>query len=130
MSQAVNTLYTVAIGDSLSKLAARFYGDASKYPMIAERNSLKAPFTLMINQRLIIPPLTTIAPSQVEEVQVTNAARIPDPSSAPTAGLVPATGGIETITTTASVWYKDWRYWAAIGAGAVILWYITPKLRR
>ncbi len=124
--QAVNTLYTVAIGDSLSKLAAKFYGDPAKYPLIAERNSLQPTSILMIGQRLIIPP----AQSQVEEVQIQNAARIPDPTVAPTGGLPQAAGtGIETITT-ASVWYKDWRYWAAIGAGAVVLWYILPKMRR
>ncbi len=123
--QAVNTLYTVAIGDSLSKLAAKFYGDPAKYPIIAERNALQPTSILMIGQRLIIPP----APSAVEEVQITAAQRIPEGTVAPTGGIVPS-AGVETVTVTASVWYKDWRYWAAIAAGVGILWYFAPKLRR
>ena len=125
--QAVNTLYTVTIGDSLSKLAAKFYGDAAKYPVIAERNNLQPTSILMIGQRLIIPP----AASPVEEVQIQNAQHVPEysPMTAPT-GNLPVNVGIETITSTASVWYKDWRYWAAISAGLIVLWAVAPKLRR
>ncbi len=127
-ANAVNSLYTVAIGDSLSKIAQRFYGDARQYPLIAERNSIQPTAILMIGQRLIIPPLPS-AQSTVEEVQVTNASYVPVPGTAPT-GNLPVAQGIETITTTASVWYKDWRYWAAIAGVAAALWMFAPKSRR
>lgn len=115
-ANAVNTLYTVAVGDSLSKLATRFYGDPAKFALIAERNNLQPTSILMIGQRLIIPP-----------------AVVPQ-STAPTgdAQLTVVDGqSIETVTATASVWYKDWRYWVAIGAGTLVLGYFIKRgLRR
>lgn len=119
MSAAVNTLYTVSVGDSLSKLAAKFYGDSALYPKIAERNNLNANSILMIGQRIIIPPLQSEA---LEEVQVT-AQRLPVP------GEPDVQNTIETVTTTASVWYKDWRYWAGIGLGLGVVWYLTKGKR-
>lgn len=122
---SVDTLYTVVVGDSLSKLAARFYGDATKYPIIAARNNVNPSAILLAGARLIIPAIG----NRVEEVQVTDAPRLPiAPSAGPTGGL-PAPQGIETIVSTASVWYKDWRYWAAITAGVGILWYFTGRRR-
>ena len=53
------TMYTVTSGDSLSKIAKSFYGDAGKYPVIFEANKpmLKDPDKIYPGQVLRIPPL-------------------------------------------------------------------------
>ncbi|RMG19518.1 MAG: peptidoglycan-binding protein LysM [Bacteroidetes bacterium] len=50
--------YTVARGDSLSKIAKKFYGNAMKYPVIFEANKpmLKDPNLIYPGQVLRIPP--------------------------------------------------------------------------
>ena len=50
--------YTVASGDSLSKIAKEFYGDPMKYPVIFEANKpmLKDPDKIYPGQVLRIPP--------------------------------------------------------------------------
>lgn len=52
-------MYTVQRGDSLSKIAKEFYGDAMKYPVIFEANQpmLKDPDKIYPGQVLRIPPL-------------------------------------------------------------------------
>jgi LysM repeat protein len=54
--------YTVKAGDTLSKIAKEFYGDPSKYPIIAEYNNLEDPGHIFIGQVLRIPPLTPPTP--------------------------------------------------------------------
>lgn len=51
--------YTVKSGDTLSKIAKEFYGNASKYPQIFEANKpmLKDPDKIYPGQVLRIPPL-------------------------------------------------------------------------
>ncbi len=51
--------YTVVRGDSLSKIAKEYYGDAMKYPVIFEANKpmLKDPNLIYPGQMLRIPPL-------------------------------------------------------------------------
>ena len=50
--------YTVVKGDTLSKIAKEFYGDAMKYPVIFEANKpmLKNPDLIYPGQVLRIPP--------------------------------------------------------------------------
>ena len=50
-------MYTVASGDTLSKLAQRFYGDAKRYPAIFDANKdvLKDPDKIQVGQKLRIP---------------------------------------------------------------------------
>ena len=50
--------YTVVPGDSLSKIAKKFYGNANKYPVIFEANTpmLKHPDKIYPGQVLVIPP--------------------------------------------------------------------------
>lgn len=50
--------YTVVKGDSLSKIAKKYYGDAKKYPVIFEANKpmLKDPDLIYPGQVLRIPP--------------------------------------------------------------------------
>src|ERR1700730_16973896 len=49
--------YTVVSGDSLSKIAKHFYGDANKYMKIFEANKdqLDDPNKIQIGQELVIP---------------------------------------------------------------------------
>ncbi len=49
--------YVVVSGDSLSKIAKRFYGDAAKWPRIheANRDQIKDPDLIHPGQRLKIP---------------------------------------------------------------------------
>ncbi len=51
--------YTVQKGDTLSKIAKEFYGDAMKYPVIFEANKpmLKDPDLIYPGQVLRIPPV-------------------------------------------------------------------------
>ncbi len=51
--------YTVVRGDTLSKIAKQYYGDAMKYPVIFEANKpmLKNPDLIYPGQVLRIPPL-------------------------------------------------------------------------
>jgi nucleoid-associated protein YgaU len=55
--KAPETTYTVAAGDSLSKIAKHFYGDANKYMKIFEANTdqLKNPDLIKPGQVLRIP---------------------------------------------------------------------------
>ena len=49
--------YTVAAGDSLSKIAKQFYGNANEYTKIfeANRNVLSDPNMVKVGQKLVIP---------------------------------------------------------------------------
>ena len=48
------TRHTVVAGDTLSALAARFYGDASLYPLIATANRIADPNAIRPGQALVI----------------------------------------------------------------------------
>jgi LysM repeat protein len=48
-------IYTVVSGDTLWAIAARFYGDGSKYPKIASANGIANPDLIMAGQKLTIP---------------------------------------------------------------------------
>jgi S-formylglutathione hydrolase FrmB/phage tail protein X len=52
------TRYTVVAGDTLSKLALRFYGDAELYPLIASASGIDDPGVIDVGQRLVIPDIT------------------------------------------------------------------------
>ncbi len=58
-AEAQSTFYTVKSGDTLGKIAAQHYGDASKYPLIFEANKpmLSDPDKIYPGQALRIPPL-------------------------------------------------------------------------
>ncbi len=55
---SAETTYTVKSGDSLSKIAKRIYGDASKWHSIydANRDKIKNPDLIHPGQELTIPP--------------------------------------------------------------------------
>ena len=47
--------YTVQRGDTLRGIALMFYGDASKFTIIADENDINPPFTIFVGQVLEIP---------------------------------------------------------------------------
>ena len=47
--------YTVQPGDNLSKISKRYYGDANKFPVIAQANNLADPDKIKVGQELVIP---------------------------------------------------------------------------
>ncbi|HEY9311286.1 LysM peptidoglycan-binding domain-containing protein [Williamsia sp.] len=49
--------YKVVAGDTLSELAAKFYGDSSMFPLIAAANQLSDPDFITVGQILRIPDL-------------------------------------------------------------------------
>ncbi len=55
--QAAGESYTVQAGDTLSKIAQRYYGDASQYTRIfeANRDKLQNPDRIQVGQKLVIP---------------------------------------------------------------------------
>jgi len=48
-------MYVVKSGDSLSKIAKSYYGDANNYKKIAEANNISDPDKIQAGQRLKIP---------------------------------------------------------------------------
>ncbi len=59
------TLYTIRAGDTLAKIALAMYGDAKKYTLIAEYNSITSPGMIRVGQQLRIPftePAATSTP--------------------------------------------------------------------
>jgi N-acetylmuramoyl-L-alanine amidase len=50
--------YTVQPGDTLGGIARQLYGNAAKYPLIAEANRITDPRRIWVGQVLTIPPLT------------------------------------------------------------------------
>ena len=53
--QPAESDYVVVSGDCLWNLAGRFYGDPFGWSRIAEANGLRAPYLILIGQRLRIP---------------------------------------------------------------------------
>lgn len=60
--------YTVAQGDTLSAIAARFYQDPTMWRPIAIMNSVDSPRSLSAGQQLRIPPLPFVDPETGEVV--------------------------------------------------------------
>lgn len=54
----MSSKYTVVEGDTLSKIALKFYGDADRYPLIAHFNGIKDPNLIRVGQILVIPDAT------------------------------------------------------------------------
>ncbi|HMR64200.1 MAG TPA: LysM peptidoglycan-binding domain-containing protein, partial [Anaerolineae bacterium] len=56
-SGSITTTYTIQRGDTLGRIAQRFYGDARKYPVIQRANNISNPSRIWIGQVLVIPAL-------------------------------------------------------------------------
>lgn len=121
LSRDVDTLYVVKAGDSLSRIAQTWYGDATKATLIATKNNIDLQSIPYIGQRLILPALTPSSESAAVS-----------PPASPGGSTPVAYNGeiIETVTTTARVWWKDWRYWVAIGGAAALLWTLSNRRRK
>ena len=50
--------YTIKAGDNLSKVAEKFYGQASKYETIAQANGISNPDHIQVGQTIKVPPLS------------------------------------------------------------------------
>ncbi len=74
------TAYTVQRGDTLGRIAARFYGDARKYPVIQRANNITNPSRIWVGLVLIIPP---VAGSQPDSVLPVAPAPLPPVTSPP-----------------------------------------------
>jgi nucleoid-associated protein YgaU len=70
-AEEVTEFYTVRSGDTLSKIAKQFYGDAGKYPGIFEANKevIKDPNLIYPVQMIRIPKISGINDEQVYTVQ-------------------------------------------------------------
>ncbi len=78
------TTYTVQRGDSLSRIARKFYGDPHKYPLIQGANNLSDPGRIWVGQVLIIPlPPEAGAPPAPPEPPRPEPAPEPQPEPAP-----------------------------------------------
>jgi hypothetical protein len=49
--------YTIRKGDTLGAIAARFYGDAARFPLIVAANRISNPDRLVVGNELVIPDL-------------------------------------------------------------------------
>jgi LysM repeat protein len=71
--------YTVKSGDTLGAIARAMYGNAAKYPLIAQANQITDPSRIWVGQVLTIPPLPDAAPTPVAV-----ATPLPTPAVPPT----------------------------------------------
>lgn len=53
-----STEYKVKSGDTLWAIAKKFYGDGSKYKVIAEKNNIKNPNLIYPEQKIILPKIS------------------------------------------------------------------------
>ena len=57
--------YTVQAGDTLGAIARTMYGNAAKYPLIADANHITDPRRIWVGQVLTIPPLPAVTVTPV-----------------------------------------------------------------
>ncbi len=76
--------YIVQRGDTLGKIARRFYGDAGKFPLIVAANRIPDPDRLTVSRRLVIPDLAVVE-GAAEPAVVPPALRPVSPVPPPTA---------------------------------------------
>lgn len=120
-----DVVYTVKAGDSLSKIAAAFYGDPMQYVRIAQANGLDPNRVLPVGTKLRVPQAGSVDAegTTIEEVQVT-AQRLPAPASPRVPAQITPT---ETVTLPA--WLLDWRVWVG-GTVLVIGLYLAFSDRK
>ena len=82
-----DTVHTVADGDTLTRIAAQYYGSGDNWRRIADANGIADPSLVYVGQKLRIPPAT-------------------GGSAAPIATATPAPGGgqIHTVQPNESLW--------------------------
>jgi hypothetical protein len=77
--------YTVRRGDTLGKIARRYYGDASRFPLIVAANRIPDPDRLTVGRKLVIPDVAVVDAGA-------GAAPITPPASPPIAPRPPQIG--------------------------------------
>jgi LysM repeat protein len=88
------TTYKVQSGDTLGRIAQKFYGDASKYPLIQKANNLTGG-NIWVGQTLVIPPLEGVVPTPTP---APTPAPAPAPVTAPVfTGAPPAKPALEWV---------------------------------
>lgn len=126
--------YTIARGDSLSLIAARYLGDPARYVDIARLNGISDPNRIYIGQSITLP----VSRPDIPDVKVT-ATKIPNASGHPTATggtgppapRVPKPGDPDYVWPLEEISGTSWRdYLPAAIAGLVLLWAIRDKLPR
>jgi LysM repeat protein len=78
--------YTVRRGDTLGKIARRFYGDAGRYPMIVAANRIPDPDRLVVGRKLVIPDLA-VADAAADPAAAGRERPEPVPPRSPQIGL-------------------------------------------
>ncbi len=58
------TTYTIQRGDTLGRIAAKFYGNAQQYPLIQRANNISNPSRIWVGQVLIIPATGSTTPAK------------------------------------------------------------------
>lgn len=78
-------IYKVQKGDTLGKIARRFYGDAGRFPLIVAANAITNPDRLAVGQALNIPDgaAATAGPAAAPTAPAPPTAPSPPPVSAP-----------------------------------------------
>jgi LysM repeat protein len=107
-SAGISTTYTIQRGDTLGRIAAKFYGDARKYPIIQRANNISNPSRIWVGQVLVIPPAgnatpvtpappapatVVVSPPPPPPRSVTSAAPVQPATPAPPPPAVSAAGG-------------------------------------
>lgn len=88
----VNT-YTVQAGDTLTKIAHKFYGDARHYALIQKANNIGDAGVIWVGQVLVVPPLTGASPAPAptpSPVSPSPSPASPSPPSTPQPQPAPA----------------------------------------
>ena len=57
--------YTVRAGDTLGKIARKFYGDSGHFPLIVAANAIANPDRLTVGQELVIPDTSVMGASPI-----------------------------------------------------------------
>ncbi len=100
-SGSITTTYTIQRGDTLGRIAQRFYGDARKYPVIQRANNISNPSRIWIGQVLVIPalgnggspqPTPGLSPVATPPLPIPSPAPLPAPL--PPAPVQPVPGGV------------------------------------
>lgn len=76
------TVHTVESGESLSKLALRYYGDYKKFPIIAQYNQLDESASLRAGQKIKIPEIEGVPFAAKPTEEDAGQAAMPVPSAA------------------------------------------------
>ncbi|HEX9794765.1 MAG TPA: LysM peptidoglycan-binding domain-containing protein [Planctomycetota bacterium] len=102
--------YTVASGDSLSEIAARFYGTPKHWRALARENGLGADGAVRVGQVLVLPELDGLQPAGAEAQR-----RDADGGAGPAAVVrTYRVGAGDTLTKIAKKVYGDANLWTRI----------------